>query len=116
MTSRLPLLLLVSLALGAVPGCRAPTAAPAFDSAVWKAQRGADPQANTRGTMVAALEQAVRTGMPRSDVIALLGEPDSRDADTDIYELGVSPLGIDAEVYAVTYRAGRVASLSWQRR
>lgn len=66
--------------------------------------------------MVAALEQAVRTGMPRSDVIALLGEPDSRDADTDTYELGVSPLGIDAEVYTVTYHAGRVASLSWQRR
>ncbi len=116
MTSRLPLLLLVSLALGAVPGCRAPTAAPAFDSAVWKAQRGADPQANTRGTMVAALEQAVRTGMPRSDVIALLGEPDSRDDDTDTYELGVSPMGIDEETYVITYREGVVASSRWQRR
>lgn len=90
-----------------------------FDSETWKAQRGAAADQNKRGTMVAALEQAVRVGMPRHEVIALLGEPDATeatDAQTDSYELGVSPVGIDEEVYEVTYRDGVVASMQWRRR
>ncbi|MBD9369246.1 hypothetical protein [Xanthomonas sp. XNM01] len=93
-----------------------PTTTSDFDSATWKAQRDAPAQENKRGTMVTALEQAVHAGMPRAEVITLLGEPDSRDADIDTYELGVSPLGVDEEVYEITYRDGVVASLGWKRR
>jgi outer membrane protein assembly factor BamE (lipoprotein component of BamABCDE complex) len=89
-----------------------------FDAETWKAQRGAAADQNRRGTMVEALEQAVRVGMRRNEVIALLGEPDASDAQTqtDTYELGVSPLGIDEEYYQIAYRDGMVASLEWRRR
>ncbi|MEH6415963.1 hypothetical protein [Pseudomonas sp. CGJS7] len=89
-----------------------------FDSAAWKSQRGADAQDNRRGGMVAALEQTVRTGMPRDEVIALLGEPDSTDAasSTDVYELGVARFGVDEEFYRIQYQDGKVASHRWGRR
>lgn len=91
---------------------------PQFDSATWKSQRGADAQNNRRGSMVAAVEKAVDTGMSRDQVIALLGEPDSTDAatSTDLYELGVAQYGIDEEFYQVQYQDGKVASHRWGRR
>lgn len=90
---------------------------PHFDAETWKAQRGAAAGENQRGTMVDALEQAIHVGMARNEVIALLGEPDATDADTqtDTYELGVSPVGIDEEVYQIAYRDGVVASMQWRR-
>ena len=89
-----------------------------FDSAAWKSQRGAKPLDNQRGAMVPALANLISEGMPRADVIGVLGEPDSSDAakGVDVYELGVSDAGIDEEYYEVRYQDGRVASRRWSRR
>jgi hypothetical protein len=89
-----------------------------FDSVTWKAQRGASAQTNQRGTMVESLQNAIRTGMLREELIELLGEPDSSNAQTnvDIYELGVSPVGIDEEYYEIRYENGMVISHRWARR
>ncbi len=89
-----------------------------FDSDAWKSQRGARAQDNRRGGMVSSLDTSIRAGMPRAEVIGLLGEPDSRNAetDTDVYELGVSDLGIDEEYYEIRYRDGNVVSHRWARR
>ncbi len=89
-----------------------------FDSETWKAQRGVRGQDNKRIYMEEALEKAVRVGMSKSEVIRLLGEPDSyrTDVDADLYEIGVSPYGIDEEYYEIRYENGTVASLVWSRR
>jgi hypothetical protein len=89
-----------------------------FDTAAWKSQRGVAAQQNQRGPMLASAEKAVQAGMSRDEVIALLGEPDIRDAAsaTDIYELGVARYGIDEEFFEITYQDGKVASHRWGRR
>lgn len=89
-----------------------------FDSAAWKSQRGAKPLDNKRGSMVPALAKTITDGMTRDEVIMVLGEPDSSNAETsvDIYELGVSDAGIDEEYYEIRYQDGRVASRRWARR
>ena len=91
---------------------------PDFDSNAWKSQRGAAPRDNTRGQMVAVLEKSLHTGMSRDDVIKLLGEPDSTDADTatDVYELGVAAYGVDEEFYEIQYQDGKIAAHRWARR
>lgn len=91
---------------------------PRFDSDAWKAQRGVAAKDNTRGGMLVAMEAAVQPGMSRDDVLRLLGEPDSRDAETgvDTYELGVAKFGIDEEYYEIRYRDGKVESRQWNRR
>lgn len=89
-----------------------------FDTAAWKSQRGVAAQQNQRGPMLASAENAVQAGMSRDEVIALLGEPDIRDAAaaTDLYELGVARYGIDEEFFEITYQDGKVASHRWGRR
>lgn len=89
-----------------------------FDSSAWKSQRGATGKDNTRGRMVATLEKSLHAGMSRDDVIRLLGEPDSTDADTatDVYELGVAAYGIDEEFYEIQYQDGKLVSHRWARR
>lgn len=94
-----------------------------FDSDAWKAQRGAPPLENRRPAMVSGLEPLIQVDMPRADVLALLGEPDSTRRDDkdaalsiDIYELGVSGVGVDEEFYEIRYRDDRVASRRWSRR
>ena len=89
-----------------------------FDPDAWKSQRGAAPLDNGRGAMVKGVQAAVAEGMARDEVVVLLGEPDSRDpaTGTDIYELGVSAVGVDEEYFEVRYRDGRVASRRWARR
>lgn len=91
---------------------------PRFDSDAWKAQRGVAAKDNTRGGMLAAMEAVVQPGMSRDAVLALLGEPDTRDAETgiDTYELGVAKFGVDEEYYEIRYRDGKVESRQWQRR
>ncbi|GAA6142734.1 hypothetical protein [Hydrogenophaga sp. 5NK40-0174] len=83
----------------------------AFDSAAWKAQRGVSPVDNKRVQMVSALQSAVQVGMKRSEVIALLGEPDSSDAASgaDKYRLGLA-MGPDEQFYEIRYEADVVKS------
>ncbi len=101
----------------ALAGC-AGTAPSRFDSAAWQAQRGAEPQQNRRGAMLPALQQALRPGMARDEVIALLGPPDRHDAaaGSDVYELGVSGYGVDEAYYQLDYRDGKLVEHRLQRR
>lgn len=89
-----------------------------FDSGAWKSQRGAAVLENRRGAMVASLEDVVREGMTRTDVLAVLGEPDSSDTHhgIDVYELGVSGVGVDEEYYEIRYQDDRLTSHRWMRR
>jgi hypothetical protein len=111
-TALLALFLTVSLS-----ACAMQTT-PDFDSTTWKSQRGAAPRDNSRGQMVAVLEKSLHTGMSRDDVVKLLGEPDSTDADTatDVYELGVAAYGVDEEFYEIQYQDGKIAAHRWARR
>lgn len=81
-----------------------------FDSETWKAQRGVEATVNKRVHMVSELEAAVQVGMPRTEVIRLLGEPDSRrvETDTDLYFLGL-PMGPDEQYYEIRYEGGKIA-------
>lgn len=77
-----------------------------FDRALWHAQRGSTAFDNPRTGQVAALERDhLRPGMARAEVVALLGEPEVRNATGDRYALGVSPVGVDVEEYVVEYDA-----------
>jgi hypothetical protein len=116
--SRPSLAVLLALSLTVSLSACAMQNTPDFDSSAWKSQRGATGKDNTRGRMVATLEKSLHAGMSRDDVIRLLGEPDSTDADTatDVYELGVATYGIDEEFYEIQYQDGKLASHRWARR
>lgn len=88
-----------------------------FDSTTWKAQRGVDLRENKRLAMVDDLEAKLHTGMSRREVLDLLGPPDASDQKKgiDTYELGVSSVGIDGEVYRVEYKDDRLVSHRWSR-
>ena len=89
----------------------------AFDPELWQAQRGKDERHNPRGGMVVDLLQThLRVGMSRLEVQRLLGEPDRRQELRDMYELGVSPYGIDFEYFVIDYDdAGKVTQLRINR-
>ena len=75
-----------------------------FDSKAWQAQRGKHERDNPRAGMVVPLTRDhLRAGMRRAEVKALLGEPDQRRGQSDVYELGVSPVGVDEEYFVVEY-------------
>lgn len=83
-----------------------------FDSDTWKAQRGVSAKDNKRIDMVPKLKASVRAGMPRADVIGLLGEPDSRNRETDAdrYFLGL-PFGPDEQYCEIRCLNGVVSTL-----
>ena len=55
--------------------------------------------------MISALERDhLKVGMNRDDVRVLLGAPDEVTDDIDTYDIGVSPVGIDMEVYQLIYK------------
>ena len=87
-----------------------------FDSETWKAQRGVNAVDNKRINMVTSLEATLQIGMPKTEVICLLGEPDSHDTetDTDVYFIGIawSP---SEQFYKVRYKKGVVSSFQWGR-
>lgn len=88
-----------------------------FNSTVWKEQRGVELRENKRLAMLDDLEHKLHPGMNREEVLALLGPPDSRDAmkSVDIYEVGISSVGIDGEVYRIVYQNGKLVSNQWSR-
>ena len=76
----------------------------AFDSKIWKEQRGKNERKNPRIEMVIELgKRHLRKGMTRAEVHALLGEPDQKHGTSDVYELGASPVGVDFEYYILDY-------------
>lgn len=88
-----------------------------FDASLWRAQHGSTERDNPRSGLVVALERDhLRAGMARSEVIALLGQPERQTARRDQYALGVSPYGIDYEYYVIDYDDNdRVATFSLKR-
>jgi hypothetical protein len=71
----------------------------AFDPALWQAQHGRDVPDNPRAGMVGAIEQLLSPGMTRGEVEALLGEPEQRNGESYIYDVGGSA-GAAAADYA----------------
>jgi hypothetical protein len=90
--------------------CTMPT--DSFDSNTWKSQRGVSAKDNKRITMVPTLEARIRVGMPREEVIGVLGEPDSRnqEVNADKYFLGLS-MGPDQQYYEIRYQNGVVTTM-----
>jgi hypothetical protein len=80
-------------------------AAGGFDSQKWKAERGNETSKNPRVTMVGEAEKLLRVGMTREEVTALLGEPDGNANTRFEYLLGISPVGIDFEVFIIEFDA-----------
>lgn len=75
-----------------------------FDSRLWQGQRGSNALDNPRVTLVIPLErQHLKPGLPRTEVIKLLGEPDRQLPNSDHYKLGASPVGVDFETYVIDY-------------
>lgn len=83
-------------------GCDIVTSS-SFDTAQWEAAKNDPPTRNRRARQVSALMKTLRAGMPRSEVLQLLGPPDQQRTSSDLYELGVAPLGIDDEWFKVQY-------------
>lgn len=88
-----------------------------FNSSIWKEQRGAALHENKRLAMLDDLESRIHPGMSRGEVLDMLGPPDTSDPRThiDTYELGVSPAGIDGEVYRIEYVNDNVVGHRWSR-
>jgi hypothetical protein len=74
-----------------------------FDAARWQAQRGSDALNNPRIAMIGDLEQRLRPGMTRAEVLALLGEPESQSGGRAVYALGASPYGVDYEFFVIEF-------------
>lgn len=77
-----------------------------FDAAAWRAQAGKGDQDNPRAGMAATLTtEVLKPGMPRAEVLALLGPPDFQKGQKDYYELGRSAYGVDYEYLVALYEA-----------
>lgn len=100
----LPVVLVVLAGLLGLAGLASRTGG--FNAELWQAQRGASARDNPRAGMVVDLQRVhLRAGMSRAEVQRLLGEPDQQQEFSDVYELGVSPVGIDYEYFIVDYDA-----------
>ena len=75
-----------------------------FDSALWKAQYKKYQRDNPRIGMVPDLEREVlHKRMSREVVREILGRPEQVRENADLYDLGVSPFGVDYEQYVIEY-------------
>ncbi len=75
-----------------------------FDSALWRSQYKKFKRDNPRIGMVPALEREVlHKGMSREVVREILGRPEQVRENADLYDLGVSPFGVDYEQYVIEY-------------
>jgi len=83
-----------------------------FDPQVWRAEAGNMDGESRRLAMAGELRRKQLTpGKPREEVLALLGEPDIRRDDRDIYFLGRGALAPDFESLEILYDpSGRVSS------
>ncbi len=78
-----------------------------FDAALWRAQAGSSADSNPRHAMVQDLrERHLAPGMTRSEITTLLGAPDRREANRDIYILGPASMGVDFEYLVLDYDGG----------
>ncbi len=77
-----------------------------FDPARWAQGSGNYDGANVRLDMVSSARAAgARIGSSRASIQALLGKPDSRGPDADIWYLGRSSLSVDFRQLRIRYDA-----------
>lgn len=82
-----------------------------FNSEQWKAQSGAGATENTRQGMISKLEEILRPGMSKDEIVALLGKPDIQENNRFEYELGLLGFGVDYAWYVLEFdEDGRLAS------
>lgn len=75
-----------------------------FDAELWRAQWNTDKRDNPRINMIVELEREVlKKGMHRELVREILGSPERIQGNSDLYDLGVSPYGIDYEQLVIQY-------------
>lgn len=72
-----------------------------FDKGRWIAEANAKPGDNKRSLMTKDLEKRLRQGMSEDEIIALMGQPDSRRDNRLIYNLGTPGFGVDYDHYVV---------------
>ena len=86
-----------------------------FESAAWQGERGNYNGDNLRLYMISDLEQNyLKVGMSQRAVEQLLGEPDSIREALSVYDLGVSPYGIDGEFLEIKYDSdGNLVTTQW---
>jgi hypothetical protein len=108
-TSRTFWLVLSLSFITAIAGCAMQSEK--FDSAAWKSERGMSEADMTRVGMLSKLEKELKPGMPREDVLELLGPPDdsTKDGSVDTYLLGIG-MSPDPQYYKLTYKDGALTS------
>jgi hypothetical protein len=77
-----------------------------FDAELWQAQRATEALEleNMRSAMLPALQREhLEPGATRDAIRALLGPPESERGETDVHELGRSPMGVSYEPVAIEY-------------
>lgn len=75
-----------------------------FDSEIWLANAGNEEKDNPRAEMISELiDEVLKVGMTRDEVIKLLGPPDSTRDTRELYDIGRSPWGVDLEYLAIDY-------------
>src|SRR5262245_55284330 len=94
----------VLLVLGA-GGYMATTVAGGFDSNRWKELRNSAARENPRAGMIGDLKERLRPGMTREEVVALLGEPETKEGARFVYAIGTSAFGVDYEYFVVEFDA-----------
>ncbi|NJM34238.1 MAG: hypothetical protein HC850_05440 [Rhodomicrobium sp.] len=81
-----------------------------FQSDAWKAQRGSFAIDNPRQRMLRGAEALLQPGMTEDQVLALLGEPESRENDRWRYGVGALGFGVDLSFLIVEFSDGRLKS------
>jgi outer membrane protein assembly factor BamE (lipoprotein component of BamABCDE complex) len=76
-----------------------------FDKDRWAAEAQAKPSENKRSLMTKDLEKRLRQGMSEDEIIALMGQPDSRRDTRFIYNLGTPGFGVDYDHYVIEFDA-----------
>lgn len=75
-----------------------------FDAALWRAQYKSFERDNPRIGMISVLEREVlQKGMTKEAVREILGPPEQTRDNIDLYDLGISPFGVDYEQYVIEY-------------
>lgn len=89
---------------------------PGFDASIWQAQKGSAKRENPRASMIYSLEKNyLNVGMSREKIRKLLGAPDKINDQVDIYDIGVSPYGIDMEMFQLFFDKDKLVKFQISR-
>jgi hypothetical protein len=87
-----------------------------FDSERWKNWKETEAEMSLRWNMISDLEENYELkGMTPTEVVDLLGEPDSKNSFEWTYYLGMAGHGIDTGTLSLTFENGKVKSYTTYR-